>query len=115
MSFLYPRTVAAHRPAAQTGGGLLGYGGQSQATETVVATGLPASIQERREGSNNPVGLPSDATRPSWYIFIPRGFADLGTILAADVIVDDLGTRYQVDSPYWDSLGYRLTVRTLDV
>jgi hypothetical protein len=30
-------------------------------------------------------------------------------------MIDDLGNRYQVLAPYWDSLGYRLTCALLEV
>lgn len=113
-SFLYPRTIAIRRPRAQTGVGLASYGGQVVANETVVATGIRCSIQERREGVSNTAGLPGDAQQPSWYVFIPKSAAAFGLIHERDIVVDDLGTRYQVVAPYVDSLGYRLTVRTLE-
>jgi hypothetical protein len=114
MSFLYPRTVAFNRPAAQSGVGAQPYGGQVVASETVVVTAVRASIQERREGTNNPVGLPGDAMRPTFYVFIPKAALALGVVLDRDIMIDDLGQRYQVVAPYWDSLGYRLTVLLLE-
>ncbi|MDR6511466.1 hypothetical protein J2792_002338 [Novosphingobium capsulatum] len=114
-SFLYPRTVAFHRPAGQTKGGRIGYGGQTQANETVVATGIPASIQERKEGIRKPTGLPSDGRQPEWWVFISRPKLANGTLKVGDVMIDDLGNRYQVLAPYWDSLGYRLTCALLEV
>jgi hypothetical protein len=38
-----------------------------------------------------------------------------GTLKVGDVMIDDLGNRYQVLAPYWDSLGYRLTCALLEV
>lgn len=113
-NFLYPRTISVTRPAADTGTGFVGYSGHTQAGETPVATGLICSIQERREGSGNPVGLPGDGRQPQWYVFIPRGIAANGLIQSLDIITDDLGNRYQVVAPYWDSLGYRITAMTLE-
>lgn len=112
--FMYPRTIAFWRPGAQTGVGAVGYGGQTASTETPVAQGIPASIQGRREGTNNPVGLPGDAKTPTWYVFIPKRALAKGVVHNRDIMIDDLGTRYQVVEPYWDSLGYRITVMTLD-
>lgn len=114
MSFLYPRTIAVRRPGAQSGEGALAYGGQTQEREVDVATGIRAGIQERREGQRNGVALPADGTRPTWYVFIPKSAAALGLIKDRDVVVDDLGERYQVVANYWDSLGYRLTVERLE-
>lgn len=120
MSFMYPRTIAVHRPPAQSGVGFQApYAGQDPASETVVVTGLPASVQVRREGQKSPTGLPGDGTKPTWYIFIKRGamkakgFAD-SAIQNLDVIIDELGNRYQVIAPYFDSMGPRPTVELLD-
>lgn len=114
MGFIYPRTITISRPGAQTGEGMLGYGGETQAAETQVATSVPASIQERREGQRNPTGLPGDGTRPTYYIFIPKRALARDGMKALDVITDDLGVRYKVVAPYWDSLGHRPTCELLE-
>lgn len=114
MGFLYPRTVAIHRPAGQPGVGALGYGGQVVAQETVVATGIAASIQMQREGQRNPTGLPGDGKQASHFVFIRRAALALGTVKSRDIVIDDLGRRYAVMDPYWDSLGYRLSVLVLE-
>lgn len=114
-SFLYPRKIAIHRPAGQPGSGRLPYGGQVAANETVVITDIPASIQERKEAGNNPTRLPSDTKVPTHWIFVPRGKLANGTVKTGDIVIDDLGIRYQVASPYWDSLGYRMSALTLEV
>ena len=115
MSFLYPRTASFHRPAAQTGVGVVGYGGQTVATETAIAgaQGVRCSIQERREGSQMPT-LPADGYKPTWYVYIPKSVLAKGVLEDRDVMVDDLGVRFQVIAAYWDSLGYRLTVVSLE-
>lgn len=114
MSFLYPRLVSFHRPAGQTGVGAVAYGGQVEANETKLACDVRCSIQERREGTNNPVGLPGDGTKPTWYVFIPKSSMAIGSIKYRDVMIDEFGSRYQVVSPYFDSLGARLTVISLE-
>jgi hypothetical protein len=115
VSFLYPRTVRFTRPAAQTGVGKQPYGGQTRAGETAIATaqGLPASIQKRREGIAGSM-LPSDAAKPTWYVFIPRGKLAAGVVQDRDVMTDDLGNRFQVIDPYVDSMGANLTVLSLE-
>lgn len=116
MSFLYPHTASFHHPAAQTGVGAVGYGGQTVGTETAIsgAQNVRCSIQERREGQVSRVGLPGDGTVPTHYVFIPKSALADGTLKSRDILVDGWGRRYQVLAPYWDSLGYRLTALTLE-
>lgn len=122
MSFFYPRSVTITRPGVQTGEGLLGYGGQTQAAETEVTNGsvvtvaenVPASIQAKgRQGKNDPVGLPGDGTVAMYSIFIPRRALAKGSIRDRDIITDELGVRYQVLSDGWDSLGYQVICQRL--
>lgn len=115
MSFLYPRTIAIHRPAGQPGSGRLPYGGQVQGDELEIAKDIPASIQERKELGNNLTGLPSDTKTPTHWIFVPRGKLANGTVKTGDIAIDELGIRYQISAPYWDSLGYRMSAITLEV
>jgi hypothetical protein len=115
VSFLYPRTIQVRRPAAQAGVGFqTTYSGLARDQETVVASGVKASIQARREGQHGAVGLPADATKPTWYVFIPKRALANGAVRDRDIIEDDLGLRYQVIAPYWDSLGYRLSTELLE-
>lgn len=116
MSFLYPRTIAITRPARDLAVGYQpNYSGLDPATETPVASGLPASIQLKKERGKPDPGLPSDAAAKSfWTVFIPRGSAALGLIQTNDVITDDLGVRYSVTAPYWNSLGYALLAESLE-
>lgn len=116
MSFLYPRTVAISRPNAQTGFGAQGYSGETAAAETSVVSGLPASIQLKKEGSAPDADLPGDvAKRPFYVVFIPANQVTLGTINRQDIVTDDLGIRYQVLANYWNSLGYSLLAEELEV
>ncbi|MCG5072277.1 hypothetical protein [Paraburkholderia tagetis] len=116
MSFVYPRTVAVTRPASDVAVGYQpNYSGLNPAAETAVASGLPASIQLKKERGKPDPGLPSDAAAKSfWTVFIPRGSAALGLIQANDVVTDDLGVRYQVTAPYCNSLGHALLVERLE-
>lgn len=114
MSFLYPRRVQFLRPGAQAGEGKLGYGGETEADEAVVAEDIPCNIELRREGQKNTAGLPGDGTRPTYDARIPRRALANGTVLDRDVMVDDLGQRYLVVANYWNSLGYALRVERLE-
>jgi hypothetical protein len=103
MSFLYPRTIAITRPTQAGTVGAVGYGGQVPSTEEPVADGIAASIQLKKDGRSPRAALPGDAHLTEWRIMF-KGARDL--VQARDVITDDLGVRYQVQAPYWNSLGF---------
>ena len=111
MSFLYPRIISISRPTQSTGVGAVGYGGQLAATETAVASGVRASIQNKGQSSAQASGLPGDARITLWRILFTLG---RGTVANRDIIVDDLGIRYQVQAAYWNSLGYNCTCMLLE-
>ena len=125
MSFMYPRTISVVRPVgngsdAEPAVGDVGYnadrGNAQPGDETPIASGIPCSIQLDRQGQRNGEGLPTDSRyQPIYKVFIPKAAVALGLIKGADVVVDDQGQRYQVFSPYWDSMGYRLGVFVLEV
>lgn len=111
MSFLYPRTVSVSRPKAQTGVGQAAYGGTTESAETAVAgaQNLPANIQLAKEGRKPTADLPGDVSKTTfWKVFIPLAAVANGVIKERDVVTDDLGLRYIVTAPYWNSLGYNL-------
>lgn len=108
MSFLYPRTISVRRPAQTSSVGIVSeYVAQTAAAETVIATDIPASIQAKQSGGErNPAALPSDSKGlVSWRILTPRGALADGLVLNRDVIVDDLGRRFQVIAAYTAPLG----------
>jgi hypothetical protein len=118
MSFLYPRTVSIRRQNIPAEGvaGIVKFGGNQAADEQVIATGLPASIQYDREGIQPRADLPADNRRSQWRIIIPLSApVSLGDIQKDDTVVDDLGIRYQVIAPYWNSLGYGLRAEQMAV
>ncbi|GGH14813.1 hypothetical protein GCM10007036_14370 [Alsobacter metallidurans] len=105
MSFIYPRTISVRRPSAPSGRGAVGYQGLQASDESVIASGLAASIQESGTASRTDAGLPADAFSSTiWRIFIPQ-LPD-GQLRNRDIIVDDQGRRFQVVAAYWNSLGY---------
>jgi hypothetical protein len=116
MSFVYPRTITVKRPTPSLAVGHQPYGGLSVTNEDTIATGLPASIQQQRAQGLPEAGLPNDPVRGNvaFYILIPRKAAAKGTINDHDIVVDELGNRYQVASNYWNSLGYRLFANILE-
>jgi len=115
MSFLYPRTVAITRPNSDLAPGYAStYSGVEPSQETAVANGLPASIQLKKERGKPDPSLPADAMKTYWTVLIPLYAAPLGLIQDNDIVTDDLGVRYQVTAPYWNSLGYALLVERLE-
>jgi hypothetical protein len=114
MSFLYPRTVTITRSNAQTGFGAIGYGGVTKANETLIAANLPASIQLQKSRGGQEAGLPADTSKVYWKVLIPLAAAAKGLIQARDIVTDDLGERYQVAAPYWNSLGHNLLCERLE-
>jgi hypothetical protein len=121
---LYPRTIAVHRVKTvgdvSTTVGLTGYSGAEQSTtsaqgETVLFTGLAASIQAGTTGRKKASSLPQDVVfAPTWYIFVPAGALAQYSVRDRDIIVDDEGYRYEVSQNWWDILGYRLTCIRLE-
>jgi hypothetical protein len=100
------RTVSIFRPQAQTGLGLGPYGGNTDATETLLISGRPCSILQGTKGEKSDSNLPGDTRSPWWAILMPYAGVD---ITFDDVIVDDLGRRYIVSSPERSDLGWRIT------
>lgn len=106
MSFLYPRTVAIRRPQVSTSvGEQVGYAALQQTDEDVIAKGIAASIQAKGTSGRNPVGLPGDTPLVTWRILTPTSALQAGQVRDRDIIEDDLGNRYQVQSDYTNSLG----------
>ena len=127
---LYPRTIEVHRLKTVAGSGtstddaigLTGYSGAEISTdpadprgETVLYTGLAASIQAGATGRKRDSALPQDAvSNPSWEIFLPLTGPPCGAIRDRDIIVDDMGYRYEVGQNYWNILGWKLVCIRLE-
>jgi hypothetical protein len=114
-NFLYPRTVSFYREGTQLATGTSVYLGHNRAIESLVFSGVAASVQcpnvtPRRIGDGV---LPDDAAGPvRWNIFLPANAVPKGSIISRDIVVDDEGNRYQVIVAYWTLLGWKIqTVR----
>lgn len=102
------RTVNVLRPQQQTGVGAVGYGGDTDANETALMTGWPASVLQGTKGEKNEVNLPGDVRNPWWQMLMP---AFPGVVLqSADIVTDDIGRRYIISSAELTDLGWRCTM-----
>lgn len=111
---LYNRTISISRLAKVQTSGDAGYLGPVETNETVIFSSIPASIEYSSRGKRPVAEVPADTEdRTIWYIFTPANALALGAVLVRDIITDDLGDRYQVDAPYWSTLGYELAVERL--
>lgn len=112
---LWDRIVTIHKPNVNSAAGDRGYAGLTKANETVVLSGLPASIQLRSRGGEPDASVPSDAYgRASWNVFIPisAGVAD-GVIVENQIAIDDLGRRFQIAGCEAAPQGYNITADLL--
>lgn len=122
MSFLYPRTIAVHRPGTEQGIGLQPYSGvgaspgTASLQEQTIVSGIPANIEARGLGRVKGLGLlPADAPGPGqWHITLPGGAVADGAIKDRDIVIDDLGYRYLVSQSLPTPLSYDLVAIRLE-
>lgn len=102
------RTLSFARPQAQLQvGAVTNYEGNTEALQTPLASGWPASVLQGTKGEKNEVNLPGDTRNPWWLILLP---AIPGvTLRTTDLVFDDLGRRMILSSVELTDLGYRCT------
>ncbi len=101
------RTVSILRPQQQTGVGAVGYGGDTDANETLLMQGWSASVLQGTKGEKSETNLPGDVRNPWWSILMPQY---TGVVLRSDdIITDDLSRRYVISSAELTDFGWRLT------
>lgn len=107
------RVVNVMRPQGLTGVGAVGYGGNTDAAETVLIAQYPASILQGTKGEKSSVNLPGDVRVPWWAILLPvvPGGAVLRT---GDIITDDLTWRYVISSAELTDLGWRIVATQVE-
>lgn len=118
--FIYNRVLSIYRVPRASTTSPAAFGAQGyQEPQTVknasvwasvpVASGVRCSIQEYRSGQRPADDLPgSTMVTPTVKIFVPASAMFKGGVLVRDFLMDELGARYHVINPYWNSLGYRL-------
>lgn len=102
------RVVNLVRPQQLTGVGAQGYGGDTVAGETPLATQFPASILQGTKGEKNLVNLPGDVRTPWWAVLLPILPGNVA-LRSDDIITDDLARRYVISSAELTDLGWRIT------
>lgn len=112
MSFLYPRTISVRRPNTNTAAGAQPYSGVQPINENVIVAGIAAHIEAAKGGAASPAGLPADTKSEPIFLVIFK--IALGVVLDRDIIVDDLGFRYQVISSDWGPLVNTCTTKKLE-
>ena len=118
MSFIYPRTIMVLRlpgDITATPGFQDAYQAPDPRTEVTIFTGIPASVQFKSFARATGAELPADTqNRTNWDIYLRAGTAPKGSILERDIIVDDLGNRYQVTAAYAHPMGHKLRCERLE-
>jgi hypothetical protein len=120
ISLLYPHRVAIRRNLGQPVAGLSAYDGAQASAETVIASGVICNIQIDRTGRPPDAQLPADPIgAPTHKIFFPGAL--LGGIAAAngfvhinDILVDDLGQRFQVIVTEWQPLALQVRAQLME-
>jgi hypothetical protein len=100
------RTVGVNRQHQQSGAGVVGYGGDTVAGQTVLMNGWPASILMGARSEKSEAGLPDSTKSPSWKILMPH-FSGV-TLRTNDIITDDLSRRYIISGAELTDLGWRI-------
>jgi hypothetical protein len=112
---LFDRIISIRRPTKPTTVGAIGYQGLQPVRETVILSGITASIQFQPKRERPLGGTPSDpASTAQWHIYIPSGFAVAGQIVERDVVADDLGRRFAVFAAWPTALGFVLAAELLE-
>ena len=100
------RTIDIKRPQQQTGIGAVGYGGDTDANETLLMQQWPASVLQGTKGEKSGTNLPGDMRSPWWVILLPYIGVQIKT---DDIVTDEKGVRYVTSSTELTDLGWRIT------
>lgn len=111
----YPRTIVFRRPSQPVQAGPGAYSGLLPANETLIIANIPANIQIDRTGRPSEARLPADAIgNPTHKFFVPTALLYVGQIKERDVIVDEVGSRYQIVAIEWQTLGVQIRAQLLE-
>lgn len=91
--------------------GLQAYGAPT-APLTLIAQGLPANVNLKKETGSLIAGLPSDVSRKTYWT--ASFAAPEGSVKDGDIITDGEGWRYQVTAANWQSIYYQCLCERLE-
>lgn len=123
---LYPRCVTVYRldvaPSGPAGFGAQPYGEPQTSGGAPVWASKPiwkniqCSIQDSRSTGQHPAEPLSGSmiTMPIFQIFIPEWALVESGLLVRDYLLDDLGIKYAVITPNWNSFGFKAICHMLD-
>lgn len=101
--------VTISRMAARKSVGVQSYSGPTAANEEPRMAGWPASILQGGRGEHNDTKLPADTRTPAWNILLP--YSPGVAVRTSDIVTDQHGRRYGLQSAELTDLGWRLTAR----
>lgn len=102
-----PRTVDIFRPQKQSGAGKTGYGGNTSANQQTLATQWPMSELKDSKGRDTEADLPADVSSAWWTFLLPP--IPGVTLANRDIIADDIGRRFLINTAELSDLGWRMT------
>src|SRR5450631_1390586 len=111
----YTRLISIYRENQQLVAGNAGYLGHKRTTEALLFSGIAASLQCQKVGTQRSGDgrLADDPPGPvRWDVYISATDILKGQIVSRDIIVDDEANRYQVVASYWTPSGWKIqTIR----
>jgi hypothetical protein len=99
-------TINVIRPNQSSAIGGVGYVGYTEASSTVIAQALPASILLNRRGEKSQTNLPVENTNCVWKIYFP--YLGSALILDTDQIQDGNGQNYVIVGNELTELGWNI-------
>lgn len=83
--------------------------------ERQLAANVPVALVPLAGAARGQGQVPSDAPGPGrWRMYLPVSIFPLGSVSNGDTFVDETGSRYQVATNGWSSLGYKVEMIRLE-
>ena len=100
------RTLSVMAPATASSAGVNSYGGATQATNAILASGWPASVLAKTHIEIDPTRLPSDTKTSFFEILLP---SMPGVVLSfGQLLEDEIGQNYIISAAELSVTGWRL-------
>ncbi|MHB1023341.1 MAG: hypothetical protein ACYC0Z_13120 [Acidobacteriaceae bacterium] len=109
MAIMCTDQITIQRPSVSTSAGLQAY---NDPGFTLIAQGLPANVNIKKEVGDIKAHLPGDIGRQTYWNVSFYG-AD-GSVKDGDIVTDGEGYRYQVTSANWQSIYYQCLCQRLE-